>query len=109
MGLQFAIFVIWTYKSADTFFAERCRKSYLYHSKALKESFHLICMPQAGHARLKFYQLISEFNLILGMKKNSKKIKNSIFEISAKFDLGTLILVFVYRDIENLRLLCLPI
>ena len=51
-------------------------------------------------------QLITTFNLVLGMKKKSWKFLKPISEIYTKIDLGTLILLSSIFDIENLRWLC---
>ena len=91
------------------FFAKLAQEKIIDQANRLEMSFHLIPIRSAGPDRAKRYQLISDSNLILGMKKKSEKFQTLIFEISSKFDLGTVILVFLYRDIKNLRLLCLQI
>ena len=89
------------------FFAKLAQEKIIDQANRLEMSFHLIPIRSAGPDRAKRYQLISDSNLISGMKKKSENFQTLIFEISSKFDLGTVILVFLYRDIKNLRLLCL--
>ena len=89
------------------FFAKLAQEKIIDQANRLEMSSHLIPIRSAGPDRAKRYQLISDSNLISGMKKKSENFQTLIFEISSKFDLGTVILVFLYRDIKNLRLLCL--